>query len=128
MNYEENRNRILNKYVSLNSRHLNWIRLDGNSNKEHKKKVCDICVELSEKNLDFITRPEIVIWEQSGEGSYQIPESYYPDILVFLREPFRTVVIEVINSESKDHAESKFYPDEFKIISIGVNESIEGLL
>lgn len=48
--------------------------------------------------------------------------------MTWVKEPFKTVVIEVIDPEKKDHAQNKNYPEEFKVITVGVNESLKGLL
>lgn len=128
MNYEENRNRIINKYVSITSRHLNWIKLDGNAGFEHNMKVCEICCKLEQKGFDYLTRPETIVWIQSTEGSHSSPESLFPDIIYWIRNPFRTVVIEVTGTEKKEHAKNKNYPKEFKVVAVGVDEKLKELV
>lgn len=121
MNYEVERNRIIRRYVDFPSK-LNSINLDGNSGIEHARKVCDICLKLWEENMDFLTRPRILVWNKNKA------ETVYPDILTFIPDPFKPVIIEVINSEKRNHAENKSYPSEFKVISIGVDEELEDII
>lgn len=117
------RNDILRKYVQL-PHHLNWIRLDGNSKIKHQRKVCEICLELRQKGYDFLTRPLISYWNKDKDYW----DTLIPDIVYWIPKPFRTVIVEVIDSESKEHAESKSYPNEFKVVTLDVDDRVEGLV
>ena len=115
MNYSEQRNTIIRKYIDYGSRlHLNCIRHDPKSSDKHKDKIEEICRHLRKNNIDFICRP-IINWI-----------NLIPDILAFSNP--KTLAIEVINSENKEHAESKNYPSEFKVVSLGVDDELEGVV
>ena len=159
MNYSEQRNTIIRKYVT-GIYHLNHIIHDPSADFKHREQVNKICNELIEKNLEFLCRPIIesriitcLKCEEVREfGKHEFANYQYikrhpcfnyshkseflkleeftniPDIKTFIKQPFKPVIIEVINSETKEHAENKNYPSEFKVVSLGVDEKIEGLL
>lgn len=166
MNYETQRNNVIRRFVS-GIYHLNWIKLDGNGSIEHDKTVCDICIELKRKGLDFLTRPVIEINGLGAGGNAPLrgagsnPDSptrpvievnsgkekvnskcnspymridsssekftLIPDLLTFIPNPFKPVVIEVTNSESVEHAKGKSYPDCFKVVPFPVDSSVKEL-
>ena len=123
MNYETQRNKVIRRHIN-GIIHLNHIIHDGQSNYRHRERVNQICNLLMEKEYDFLTRPEVIVW--NGRHFSQ-PESLYPDVITWIPEPFKTVIIEVTDSEKKDHAESKNYPSGFKVISHSVEDSLEDL-
>lgn len=125
MNKHIFRNNIMRKYLDYSSRtHLNCIRFDGGAGSNHDDKVFELCKMFRKNNIDFICRPviEIVFAEQP---KITFKKQVIPDILAFTQP--KPSVIEVIDSESRDHAENKSYPSEFRVIPIGVEESIDVL-
>ena len=127
MNNQILRNNIMRKYIDYGSRmHINCIRFDGNGNPEHENKVIEICMFLRKNKIDFICRPIINIGFAHREG-WSSPKLFnnIPDILAFTE--IKPTVIEILNTESKDHAENKSYPEEFKLIPIHVTDKIDVL-
>jgi len=112
----------MRKFIDYGSRmHINCIRFDGNGNPEHENKVIEICLFLRKNKIDFICRP--LLYFGGSIGGWK--KGSIPDILAFTE--IKPTVIEILNTEDKDHAESKFYPEEFKLIPIHVTDKIDVL-
>jgi len=119
-------NNIMRKHLDYSSRmHLNCIRLDGNTDPRHDNKLMEICRQLRKNKIAFICRPiiEIVFAEKDG---VRFNKQLIPDVLAFTNP--KPVVIEILNSEKKEHAESKNYPNDFRVIPIHVDDDLEGVL
>jgi len=111
------RNSIIRRHLDYSSRsHINCIRFDGNgdSKQKHEKKLIEVCLLLRKKKIDFICRPIVELLRG---------KELIPDVLAFTNP--KPSIIEILNSEKKDHAESKNYPNEFRVITIKVDASVE---
>ena len=119
-------NNIMRKYLDYSSRlHLNCIRLDGGTNHNHDLKLVEICSQLRKNKIDFICRPIIeLIFAEKNEVKFK--KQLIPDILAFTQP--NPKVIEITNTEKKDHAENKSYPREFDVVVVGVDDDLEGIM
>lgn len=100
MNNNILRNNIIRKYIEGHI-HYNWIKHDPNADFKHREKVNQICNFLIENNVNFLCRPIFKFWAMSTTPMKKLkiplPKKFIPDILCFIEDPFKPVIIEVIN-------------------------------
>ena len=89
--------------------HLNHIIFEGGY--EHYKKMSEICVQLKKRGVPFYCR-------------YPLASGGIVDIML----PVQMIAIEVMDSETKERFDAKYFPDCFTVVPVKIDEKIKYIM